>query len=118
MIEMIIKLLAGHFIADVILQDDRVNNNKNPNTKIPVGYDPEKHGPMQVVWPFFMLAHCATHGAMVYLVTGRMGLAVGETVHHFMVDYFKCKNKFGIYTDQMLHIGNKIVIALIMYNYI
>lgn len=113
MTELLFKLLAGHFMADVILQPENIAKNKNRRS-IPTGYDPKIHGPRQTVWPYFLMAHASCHGIMVMLATGRWELGVAETFCHALIDFGKCENKYGIHVDQLLHFLCKVVYIIII----
>lgn len=108
MITLIFKLLAGHALADYALQTDWVAKNKNRHA-IPVGYNPELHGPMQTVWPYVLSSHALIHGLMVYAATGSVVLAYAETVAHWLIDFGKCEKWYGIHTDQALHVACKVM---------
>ena len=111
-IEAFILLLMGHAIADFALQTDWIATNKSRHV-IPKGYDPNKHGPMQTVWPYVLSAHALIHGAAVYVVLGSWQLALAETCAHFLIDFGKCEKWYGIHTDQFLHCLCKVLWILI-----
>lgn len=100
------KLLAGHAFADFALQSDFIAKNKNRHS-VPMGYNPELHGPMQTVWPYVLGSHAMIHGAFVYLATGRADLGFAEAVCHAAIDFGKCEKWYGIHIDQGLHIACK-----------
>jgi len=89
-------LMVGHAICDYPLQGDAVAINKNPNANTPL----QKHVP----WGYWMLSHALMHGGAVALITGSVLLGVLETVAHFFIDYGKCKGRYNIHIDQLLHI--------------
>lgn len=113
MISLLFKLLAGHALADFPLQNDFIANNKNRHS-IPKGYNPELHGPLQTIWPYVLSAHALVHGLMAFLATGSTTIGIIETCAHWVIDFLKCDKRFGIHTDQWLHIGCKVayVVAL------
>jgi len=110
-IEILFKLLCGHAVADFCLQTDWIANNKNRHS-IPKGYDPDKHGPQQTIWPYVLSAHALTHGLATYLATGNIWFGMAETVAHWLIDFGKCERMYGIHTDQWLHIGCKVIWTL------
>jgi len=114
-LELLFRLFCGHAIADYCLQNDFIANNKNRHAE-PKGYDPKLHGPRQMVWPYVLLGHGATHGFMVYITTGRASLGIAEMLIHSMIDFGKCEKWYGIHTDQWLHFGCKFVYAYLIMN--
>ena len=111
--ETLFLLLVGHAVADYALQSDWIANNKNRHA-IPKGYDPQKHGPRQTVWPYVLSAHGLVHGGMVYLVTGHFGLALFESVAHILIDAGKCEKLYGIHRDQFFHFICKVFVAFMI----
>lgn len=105
---MLFLLLAGHGIVDYSLQTDYVARGKNRHA-IPPGYDPKLHGPIQRVWPYVLTAHALEHGLAVFLVTGRLDLALAETAAHWVIDFGKCEKWYGIHVDQWMHIACKVL---------
>ena len=107
MLKLLFELLCGHAIADYALQSEFIANNKNRHM-IPKGYDPKLHGPKQTIWPYVLTAHALIHGVLVLLITNNLYLGMIETLSHWIIDFGKCEKKYGIHTDQWLHIGFKI----------
>jgi hypothetical protein len=105
-------MLCGHAVADFMLQHPWVAQNKNRNAQT-TGHDPKLHGPRQTIWPYVLTAHALTHGAGVYLATGSSSLGLAETVAHWLIDFGKCERWYGIHADQWMHIGCKVVWALL-----
>ena len=92
-------MLCGHVIADYPLQGDFLARAKSRRTVIVPG---------QCWWPHALTAHALIHGGFVYVITGNLALGVAETVAHWLIDFGKCENWYGIHTDQGLHIGCKV----------
>jgi hypothetical protein len=101
-------MLCSHAVADYALQTDMIAANKNRNHE-PKGYDPVRHGPKQVFWPYVLTGHALIHGLGVYLITQSTLLGLLETAAHWAIDFGKCEKWYGINTDQWLHIGCKIL---------
>lgn len=113
-IQMLYWLIVGHFVMDFWAQSDAIAQMKNrnrPNTRIPPGQVP------QTMWPYALTAHASMHGAAVALITGSIWLGLAETATHWLIDFGKCENKYGIHVDQMLHFGCKILWLLIAINF-
>ena len=99
--------LCGHALADFALQNEWVATNKNRHVRL--SYPPEKRKNMQVIWPYLLSAHALHHGLMVFLITQRLSLGVAETVIHWISDFAKCEDWYGFHTDQVVHIGTKVI---------
>jgi hypothetical protein len=98
-------LLVGHAIMDFWAQSDalaQMKNRNRPNTRVPTGQK------AQVMWPYALTAHALHHGAAVAVVTGSVPLGIAETVAHWLIDFGKCENYYGIHVDQAMHIVCKI----------
>ena len=93
-------LLVGHALADYPLQGDFVSKFKNPAS-----------GPLmgEAIWPTIMTAHAAIHGGFVGVITGSLTLGLVEFVAHWLIDWMKCKRRFGFNVDQGLHVACKLL---------
>ena len=112
MLELFFLLCLGHFVADYLLQSDFIAKGKNRFRAVDLASIPPGQTP-QTVWPWVLSAHAGTHGAAVYLVTGMPILAALEMISHWLIDYGKCANRYGIHADQFMHIGCKALWAFI-----
>jgi hypothetical protein len=99
---LLLKLIAGHFVADYPLQSDFIANGK------------KRPGLYGVPWYYTLSGHAATHATAVYLVTGGMALALVEFFAHFFIDTAKCEKWIGIHQDQWAHIVCKLCYAIIL----
>lgn len=102
MIEMLFALIVVHALADYPLQGDFLARAKNftaPITGVP--------------WWQAMTAHALIHGGGVTLVTGSYVLGAAEAMAHFNIDAAKCAGKIGFNTDQALHVGCKVLWAVL-----
>lgn len=95
-------LIAAHAIADYPLQGDFLAQAKDRNTAIG-----------KVFWPHALFAHSVIHGGFVLVITGSVALAAAETVIHAVTDWLKCEKRISLNTDQAIHIGCKVVWALL-----
>lgn len=106
-------LLVGHAVADYWAQSDALakmkNRHNDPAKFAPPGQKPQK------MWVYALTAHAMMHGAAVALVTGEVALGLAETVAHWVIDFGKCENWYGIHVDQALHILAKIVWLGVMF---
>jgi len=87
-----LMLFMGHFIGDFVLQNDRIAAEKCPGSDV------------TLPWYWWMIAHSACHGFITATITGSPLIGTAEWIIHFAIDYFKCKNRFNLLTDQILHL--------------
>lgn len=102
MTELLLLMIAAHALADYPLQGDFLAKAKNHTAPIP-GV------------PFYQAlgAHSAIHAGFVLAITGMVWLALAEFIIHTATDYAKCAGRISYNTDQAIHIGCKVVWALI-----
>lgn len=117
MLGLFAALCMGHFVSDYPLQSDFIAKGKNRFRPVDPATIPPGQTP-QTVWPWVLTAHAATHGAAVALITGSIALGVCELVAHWLIDYGKCANRYGIHADQAMHIGCKALWALIAWGFL
>ena len=103
MLQQFFLLIMGHAVADFALQSDWMAKAKNRN-----GWIEPTHMDDYVMWAYVLTAH-ALHAAAVYVITGRMDLALLEFVIRWIVDFGKCEGWFGFQVDQWLHIFAKML---------
>lgn len=103
-------LLVIHAILDFPLQGDTVALNKNPlaNTELQ----------KSIPWWYWMLSHALSHGGGVWLITQSVFLGMAEAVCHFIIDYFKCKKKYDIHGDQILHLSCKVLWVILFFGFV
>lgn len=65
-------------------------------------------------WIVALVAHCVIQAGGVWLVSGSIALAAVELVLHALIDLGKGEGKFGILTDQGLHLACKLGYALVL----
>lgn len=95
----------GHFVGDFGLQSDRMAQEKcrGKDHTLP--------------WQWWLTAHAAIHGFLVALITGVAWLGLSEWLLHLLIDYGKCRHRYGLGVDQVLHIGCKALwVALMIAN--
>ena len=95
-------MLVGHALADYPLQGDFLAKAKNRDAPIP-----------GVPWWQGLGAHALIHGGMVALVTKSNALGVAEMAIHAITDDLKCRGKLSYNQDQAIHIGCKVLWALL-----
>lgn len=111
---LLFMLLCAHALCDFPLQTPEIGKGKNRNRPIDPAMIPPGQKIDKTVWIHYMSAHAAIHGGAVSLVTGFWIIGLLEFVAHWTIDFFKCENKYGIFTDQMLHIGCKAVWVILV----
>lgn len=65
-------------------------------------------------WLIALTAHCLIQAGGVWLVSGSAVFAAVELLLHALIDIGKGERKFGIVTDQALHLLCKLAYALIL----
>jgi hypothetical protein len=100
--ELLAMLVMGHFLADFGLQNDRMAVEKCPG----------RSGPLP--WQWWLTAHGAIHGLMVALITAEPLLGLAEWGLHSVIDLGKCRGRYGINTDQSLHLLCKLLWAALL----
>ncbi len=96
-------LLCGHAVADFALQSDAMAKGKNRHRKT----EPPPGAKYQPTWYFWLTAHSLVHAAAVALVLDwRFGVA--EFVAHWIIDFGKCENWYGVNADQTFHVALKL----------
>ena len=98
-------LIAGHAIGDFAIQTDWVAYNKSRHAKDHMSR--ETLGKIEKVWPWVLSSHSLHHGMIVFLITQKIWLGIGETVVHWVTDYGKAEGWYGFNIDQVLHIVAK-----------
>jgi hypothetical protein len=96
--ELLFKLVVGHYLCDFPLQGDFCAKAKNRINPIP-----------GVPWYHCMTAHCMIQAGMVYFLTRSWLLTGMEFVVHFLLDYAKSEGKIDFEQDQVNHICCKLI---------
>lgn len=104
-------LVLGHYVMDFWAQSNWLAQAKNRHRS--PGEPPPGQKP-QAVWPHALTAHAAHHGAAVAFITNNPALALGEWFVHWLIDWGKCENWYGIHEDQALHIACKAAWATVL----
>ena len=65
-------------------------------------------------WLVALSAHCVIHAGGVWLVSGSLAIAAAEFILHCLIDLGKGEGKFGLLTDQALHLCCKLGYVLVM----
>ena len=107
MLEILFLLLAVHALCDYPLQGDFLAKAKNYNDTEIVKFMGKGF------WVHALTSHSLIQGGGVALVTGIWWLGLLETIFHWIIDFGKCANYYGIHMDQGLHIMCKVLWAFI-----
>ena len=92
-----------HALADFPLQGDYIAKQKS-----------RRHADTHSVWIVALTAHCIIHAGGVWLVSGSMAFGLAELILHSLIDIGKGEEKFGLVTDQLLHLACKLAYALML----
>ena len=95
--------VVAHALADFPLQGDYLARQKS-----------RMQATSRSEWIVALSAHCAIHAGGVWLVSGSLAFAAVELVLHGLIDLGKGENKYGLATDQILHLSCKLAYALIL----
>lgn len=98
-----LALAVAHALADFPLQGDYLARQK---TRVTASSSEE--------WIVALSAHSLIHAGAVWLVTGSMILGAVELVLHALIDLAKGERKFGLVTDQILHLSCKAAYAVLL----
>ena len=90
--ELIIYLLAAHWLCDYPLQGEFLSRAK-------------QHGPLR---RYHLIAHSGIHGGAVALILSNPFLGLAEWFVHAVTDELKIRDKISFQTDQLIHIMCKI----------
>lgn len=89
-------LAMGHFLGDFGLQNDRMAVEKCAGRDV------------TLPWQWWLTAHAAIHGLLVALITGLPWLGLAEWAVHAWIDHCKCRGRYGLGVDQLLHLLSKL----------
>ena len=107
-LSLLFALLIGHALADYPLQGEFLALHKNRHYKdaaraLPPG-----------AWLHCLVNHSLIHAGFVWLITGNVILGLMELVLHAVIDFMKCEQVTGFHTDQVLHIGTKVLFVVMI----
>lgn len=100
-IEILSLMVFAHFLADYPLQGTWIATTKSHKHPHSTGYP----------WYHSLTAHAVIHGGFVGIITGSVVIACAEVIFHWVIDYHKSNDTFGIHMDQFLHLMCKILWA-------
>jgi hypothetical protein len=95
---LLFAFLCVHALVDFPLQGDYLARQKSRKT---AGSKSE--------WIVALTAHCLIQAGGVWLVSGCLALGGAELIVHYLIDLGKGEGKFGLVTDQLLHVACKVV---------
>ena len=95
--DLLVLLFMGHFVGDFVLQHDRMAVEKcaGKDNTLP--------------WRWRMAGPCSCHGLIVALLCGVPLLGLAEFGVHWLLDWSKCRFRFSLGFDQLLHLVCKVV---------
>jgi len=98
-LEPFIFCLAGHYLGDYSLQNDYMASYKRFDTYVLFAHAMCWVSVISIALMYFNIL---TPAKFAFLVTG-----------HFVVDFLKTKDVFGIYIDQLLHVIQVVIVAFL-----
>jgi len=111
-LEFFIVLIFAHWVADFALQSNTMATRKNwKNTDADRIKWNEKYPniPYISTWRYYLVAHGFIHGAIIYLFTGFIYIALIESFLHIIIDYIKTSGITNIHQDQWFHLACKLL---------
>lgn len=99
---MLFLLVVAHFLADYPLQGPFLSEAKNRHTAVG-----------KLFWPHALTAHAMIHAGFVAIITGSIVLGLAEAVVHALTDFAKCESRISLNVDQLIHVGCKVLWAVI-----
>lgn len=98
-------LAVAHALADFPLQGDYIARQKS-----------SKSADSRAEQVVALTAHGLIHAGGVWIVTGSMVFGAVELALHALIDLAKGNHKFGLVTDQLLHLACKAAYAVALLN--
>lgn len=92
-----------HALADFPLQGDYLARQKSRIT-----------ASSRAEWMVALTAHCLIHAGGVWLVSGSLALGLTELTLHCLIDLGKGEGKYGLVTDQLLHVACKAAYVVLL----
>jgi lipid-A-disaccharide synthase-like uncharacterized protein len=108
-LQLFFALTIAHALGDYPLQTDFMARGKNRHV-----VQSYVDLPARTLWLYCLSAHALVHGALVWLITGCVGLGAVEFVLHWLIDWAKLERKISFHTDQLLHLVCKLGYVLIL----
>lgn len=96
-------LIVGHALGDFVLQTDTMAKGKSRHRRL----EPSLSQYLPT-WQYWLTSHALIHGGIVTLATGSTLLGFAEFVAHWVIDFGKNEQWYGLHTDQGLHLVCKL----------
>jgi hypothetical protein len=109
---LLLALIMGHMLGDFPLQGQFLALGKER------GYWRGEHAPTnggRCMWMYCLTAHSLIQAGIVWLISGSLVLCLVELVVHWVIDLSKGEGLINLATDQLLHIGTKVIFAAAIY---
>lgn len=103
-VSLFFAFLVVHTLADFPLQGDYLARQKVRKTAT-----------CRTDWLMALSAHSIIHAGGVWLLTGSLAFGVTEFALHWLIDLAKGEGKFGVVTDQALHLLCKLSYVLVIF---
>ena len=109
---LLLALIMGHMLGDFPLQGQFLALGKERSYW--TGQDAPA-GANKGMWVYCLTAHSLIQSGIVWILTGSLLLCLIELVLHWLIDLSKGEGHISLATDQILHIGTKVVFATAIY---
>ena len=107
-----LAMIMGHALGDYPLQGGFLASckNRNADSSSFFGGAPAPNG----IWIHALTAHSLIQAGFVWLITGSVVVMLIELVIHWITDFARCEGWISYHTDQSIHVGCKIVYAVLI----
>ncbi len=109
-----LAMVIGHAVGDYPLQGGFLASCKNRHADASpfFGGSAAPGG----IWVHALTAHSLIQAGIVWIITGSAVIAFIELILHWITDFARCEEWIGYHTDQAIHVGCKIIYALLLVN--
>lgn len=108
----LLALIMGHMLGDFPLQGQFLALGKERR------YWTGENAPFEAgkgMWIYCLSAHSLIQAGIVWIISGSLLLCLIELVVHWAIDLSKGEGHISLATDQILHIGTKVIFAAAVY---
>ena len=109
---LVLALIIGHMLGDFPLQGQFLALGKERNYWL---RNDTPSPPTKSMWLYCLTAHSLIQGGIVWLISGSIILCCLEFVIHWTIDFLKSEGHLSFTSDQILHIGTKVLFVVAIY---
>ncbi len=107
-----LAMIMGHSLGDYPLQGAFLSSCKNRNTDSSIFFG--RSTVPEGLWLHALTAHSLIQAGIVWIITGSLAVTIIELVIHWITDFVRCEEWISFNMDQAIHIGCKIVFAILL----